>query len=90
MREPRVRRMKRQRNERGETVRLVLQTAQGQEMLDAFLFRLDVSIEHRGVRPQADFVRRAGDVEPLLPADLVVADDLPHARMKNFGAAARQ
>ena len=59
-------------------------------MIDAFLFGLDVSVEHRGVRAQADFMRRARDVEPLLPADLVVADNFPHARVKNFRSAARQ
>ena len=37
-----------------------------------------------------DLMRGAGDVEPLLPADLVIADDLAHARVENFGAAAGQ
>src|ERR1019366_2381271 len=82
--------MKRQWNERGETVRFVLQSSQRQKMLDALLVGLDVAVEHRGVGPQSDFVRRARDVEPLLPADLVVADDFSHARVKNLSAAASQ
>ncbi len=35
-------------------------------------------------------MRRSRDVEPLLPADFVVADDFPHTWVKNFRAAAGQ
>ncbi len=59
-------------------------------MLDAFFFGLDVAVEHGGVRGQADLVRGAGDVQPLLAADFVVADDFAHARIENFRAAAGQ
>ena len=62
VREARVRRMKRQRNERGKAVRFVLQFSQLEQMIDALFFGLDVAVEHRGVRAQADLVRRARDV----------------------------
>src|ERR1700730_4806402 len=90
MRESRIRRVKRQRNECSEAVRFILQFTQGQKMIDALFFRFDVAVKHRSVGAQADFMRRARDVEPLLAADLVVADNFPHPRMKNFGAAAGQ
>ena len=59
-------------------------------MLDALFFGLDVAVEHGGVGAQADLVRGAGDIEPLLAADFVVADDFAHARIENFRAAAGQ
>ena len=74
--------MKRQRDKGHEAARFILQAAQRQQVLDALLFGLNVAVEHRGVRTQAHLVRRARDVQPLLAADLVVADDLAHARAK--------
>ncbi len=59
-------------------------------MIDALFFGLHVAVEHGGVGAQADFVRRARDVEPLLAADFVVADNFSHARIENFRAAAGQ
>ena len=64
--------------------------AQLQQVIDALFVGFDVAVEHGGVGAQADLMRRARDVEPLLPADLVIADDFAHARMENFGAAAGQ
>ena len=82
VRERRVLRMKRQRNEGREAVRFVLQFAQLEQMIDALFFGLDVAVKHGGVGAQANLVRGARDVEPLLPADFVVADNFAHARMK--------
>ncbi len=67
-----------------KAARLVLEIAQGQQMFDAFLIVLNVAVEHGGVGTQADLVGGARNIEPLLPADLVVADDPAHARIENF------
>ena len=90
MRERRIRRMKFQRNERDEAVRVVLRFAQPHQMIDALFERFHVAEKHRGIRAQADFVRGARDLKPHLAADFVVADDAAHARMENFRAAAGQ
>ena len=82
--------MKRQRDKRHKTMCLVLQFAQPDEMIDALFFCFHVPVEHRGVRAQTDFVRLACNVEPHLPADLVVANNPAHPGMKNFRAAAGQ
>ncbi len=57
-------------------------------MLDALLFGLDVSVQHGGVGGEPHFVGRPRDIEPLLAADFVVADDFPDARIENLRAAA--
>ncbi len=80
--------MKRQRDERHEAVGLVLQFAQLHQVIDALFFGFHVAVEHRGVGVQARLVRFACGVQPHLPAGLVIADDLAHPRMENFGAAA--
>ena len=53
VRQRRVVRMKRQRNEGHESVRLVLQFAQLHEVIDALFFGLDVAVEHRRVGVQS-------------------------------------
>src|SRR6202521_779306 len=80
-------RMKRQRDERHEPVRLVLQLAQLDEVIHALFLGFHVPVKHGGVRAQSDFVRLASDVEPHLAADLVVTDDPAHARMENLRSA---
>src|SRR5664279_3122113 len=57
-------------------------------MIDSVLVVLDVAVEHGGVRLQADFMRRACELEPVVSVDFVVADDVPDAVGKNLGAAA--
>ena len=59
-------------------------------MLDALFVRLDVAVQHGGVGAQSDLMRRARDIEPLLPADFMVANNFAHARIENFRAAAGQ
>src|ERR1019366_2907037 len=56
-------------------------------MIDAIFIVLDVAVEHGGVGLQADFMRRAGQLEPVVTIDLVIANDVPDAVGKNLGAA---
>ena len=51
--------MKRERDERLEAARLVLQRAQAEHVIDAVLERLDVPVEHRRVGAHAEAVRDA-------------------------------
>src|SRR5712692_4094196 len=79
-----------QRDEGDEAAGLVLELAQQQQVLDTLLFCFDVAVEHGGVRAQADLMRRARNVQPLLAGNLVVADYFAHPRIEDFGAAAGQ
>ena len=85
-----IRRMKRQRDEGDEAVRLVLGIAKLYQVVHALFVRFDVAVQHGGIRAQADFVGGARDLQPHLPADFVVADNFSHARMENLSAAAGQ
>ena len=58
-------------------------------MIDALFFRLDVPVQHRRIRVQPRLMRLARRIEPHLPARFVIANNLAHARMENFGAATR-
>ena len=80
--------MKLQRNESHEAVRAVLRFAQAHQVVDALFESFHVAEEHGGIRRHADLVRGARDRKPHLPGYLVVANDAPHARMKNLRAAA--
>ena len=82
--------VERQRDERLEAARLVLQRAHAQHVIDALLVGLDVAVEHRDVRAHPEPVRRAVDGEPPVGVALVGADLPPHARREHLGAAARQ
>ena len=90
MAEGRIFRMEGERDERDKAVGFVLQLAQQQQVLDALLFGFDMAVKHGRVRAQAELVRGARDVQPLLAAHLVVADHFAHPRVENFGAAAGQ
>ena len=52
--------------------------------------RLDVPEHDRRRRPQADGVRGAHDLEPLLGAQLVGAEDAPHLVVEDLRGGARQ
>ena len=82
--------MERQRNEGHEAVGLVLQRAQAYQVIDAVLVVLDVAVEHGAVGVQAQLVRGARGLEPLVAVDLVIADDAAHALVEDLGAAAGQ
>ena len=88
--ERRVVGMKRQRNEGDEAARLVLQLAQLHQVIGAVLFVFDVPVEHGAVGAKPQPVRRARGFQPLRAVDFVVADDAPHALVKDFRAAAGQ
>ena len=61
-----------------------------QHVIDAFLQRLDVPVEHRDVRADAEPVRDAVDGEVAIGIALVVADLPAHALGEDLGAAAGQ
>ena len=82
--------MKRERDERLEAARLVLQRARPQHVVDALLARLDVPVQHRDVRAHAEAMGRAMDLEIALGAALVVRDLPAHALGEDLGAAAGQ
>src|SRR5262245_56845768 len=81
--------MKGQRNECLKAAGLVLQLAQPQQMVDAVIGVLDVSIQHRAIGPEAQAMRSAMDVEPLAGVRLVLANLAADLRMENLGPAAR-
>src|SRR5439155_10804708 len=62
VRERSIVRMKRQRYKRHEAMRLVLQLAQLDEVIDALFLRYHVPVKHGGVEAQADFMRLPRDV----------------------------
>ncbi len=57
--------MKRQRNKRLESARLILNLAQPHQVIHAVLVVLDVPVEHRRIRPQPDLVRQPRRIQPL-------------------------
>ena len=79
--------VKRQRDEGLESAGLVLERPQLQQVVDAVLFVLDVAVEHGAVRLEAQVVRRARHLDPLVGRDLVVADNAPHPFAEDLGAA---
>ena len=88
--EARVLRVERQRDERLEAARFVLQLAEADEVVDAVVRLLDVAVEHRAVRAQAELVGRAMDFEPAARVGLVLADLVADFGMKNLRPAAGQ
>ena len=85
----RVVRMERQRDERLEAARLVLQLAEADAGGRCGARLLDVAVEHGRVRLEAEFVRGARG-QPLLGVGLVLADLWRTPRMKDLRAAAGQ
>ncbi len=82
--------MKSQRNKRLEAVGFVLQGAQADEMVGAVFFIFNVAVEHGGVRFQADLVRGARGIKPLVAVNFVVADYAAHALIEYLSAASGQ
>ncbi len=82
--------VERQRNERLEAARFVLQLAEADEVVDAVVGLLDVAVEHRAVGAEAQLVGRAVDFEPAAGVGLVFADLVADLGMEDFGAAAGQ
>ena len=82
--------MERERDERLEALRLVLQLAQAEDVIDAMRERLDVPVEHRRVGAHAHAVRDAMHLEVLVGGGLVVADLATDVLVEDLGAAAGQ
>ena len=89
-REPGVLGMERQRDERLEAAGFVLQLAEPDQVVDAVVRLLDVAVEHRAVRAQAELVGRAVDFEPAAGVGLVLADLVADFGMEDLGPAAGQ
>ena len=77
-----------ERDEGVEAAGLVLQRAQAQQVVHLVLRPLDVAVEHGAVALDPHAVGDAVDLDPLVGVQLAVADDLPHFRMEDLGAAA--
>ena len=82
--------MERERDERQEAAGLVLLLAQPQQVVDPFFVRLDVSVQHRAMRRDAEPVRSVVRVEPVVGMLLPRRDQLAHAVGEDLGAPARQ
>ncbi|HRP46420.1 MAG TPA: hypothetical protein PLT07_02615 [Trueperaceae bacterium] len=75
-------------NERNPPVVLLL--PEPEHVIEALLERLDVPVEHGGVRRQPEFVRRAVHLQPTLCAYLGPRDALAHAVGEDLGPTTRQ
>ena len=75
--------------EGGNSIRLEIPMNR-EQMIDAVLVILDMTVEHRRVRFQADLVSKLGRLQPLIAVDFVIADDVPDTVGEDFGAASRQ
>src|SRR5260370_14347562 len=80
--------MEGERNEGDQAAGLILQFAELDQVIDAVLFILDVTVEHGAVRMKTELMGDAGGVEPLLAGQLVVANDAATPVVEDFGAAA--
>jgi hypothetical protein len=75
-----------QRDKTIEPAGLVLEFPQAHEMIDAFLKRLDMAVEHGGVRTNTHVVYRAGDFQPSGSGNLMPGNQRPGALGENFRA----
>src|SRR5664280_2578299 len=83
-------RLERERDEGVEAAGVVLELAQPDHVVRELAGLLNVPVEHRGVRLEAGLVSRTQNVQPLLPADLALADEVAHAAAEDLGAATGQ
>ena len=86
MSQPRVFRVEGQGDHRLKTAALVLEAAEGKQVIDAMLGRFHVAVEHGGVRPQSEPVGGPMNGQPRLGVDLVGTDLPPHFRGEDFRA----
>ena len=70
----RIFRMEREADECLESARLILDITKCEEMLKSLFYRFDMPVEHRGIREDAEFVRRFHNGDPLCCRRLVGAD----------------
>ena len=67
----------------------LLERAQSQHVVDAFLERLHRTVEHGAVGAQPEFVGHAMDLEPLIGRRLVAAQLVAGARSEDLSPAPR-
>src|SRR5574338_1186348 len=84
-----VRWIKRERNEALKTAGFVLLLAELDEVIDAIFDRLDVPVEHRGVRFQSRCVNLSLEFEPAFCVAFVSTDHRASWLAKDFRAATR-
>jgi hypothetical protein len=87
VRQPGVVRVERQRDERLEAARAVLQLAQTDQVIDTVMGLLDVTVEHGGVGAQTQLVGFLMNSKPLAGVGLVLADLIAHFGVEDLGAA---
>jgi hypothetical protein len=81
--------VKGERDEALKAVRLVLQGAQLEQVIDAVLEGLDVPVEHGAVGAHAEAVRHAVHLQVLRAVGLALRDASAHVLGQDLGAAAR-
>src|SRR5215831_17737410 len=89
MRVDSVLRVEGQRNETIEPARLILQLPQPHKMIDAFLERFDVTIQHGRIRSDAHLVNSPRDLEPPCSGYLVTGNQRSRPLREDLGASAR-
>src|ERR1700722_2640833 len=82
--------MKGQRKKGWEPAGIVLQATQAKHVVYPVLVILHVPVKHGRIGAQAQFVRRASGLNPLIAIDLVVADDMPYTVGEDLSTAPRQ
>ncbi len=80
--------MEGQRNECLEPAGLVLQRARAEHVVDPFLVRFDVPVQHRHVRSHPKPVRETMNRKVPIGVRLVVGDLAAHAFGKDLGTTA--
>ncbi len=82
--------MEGERDEGLKAAGLVLERAQAEQVVYAVIEGLDVPVEHRGVRPDAEAMGDAVDLDPLVGGGLVVRDPRADFRVEDLGASPGQ
>ena len=80
----------RQRHQLGEAAGVLLQVADAQQVARPMHRPVDMAEHDRRRRAQADAVRGAHDLEPLVGRDLVGAEDVAHLVVEHLGRGAGQ
>src|SRR5439155_19770034 len=81
-------RVKGERDKTVETTSLVLQFPQPDHMIDTFLQRLDVAVQHRRVRANTHSMHRPRDLDPSRARNFVPATPRTRSLGKDVGCAA--
>jgi hypothetical protein len=68
---------------------LILQLAQGEQVIDPLLSGFDMAVEHRAVRRYAGGVDRSCDLEPTRAVGFVIADFIANPIGEDLSTASR-